>query len=89
MLQIPGPPALSPFRITKLLERLQAVEPGVNALDARFVHFVDLAQPLDPAQQAVLGQLLTYGPRLAGGAGGGQGSHPAPGTISALVEQGD
>jgi phosphoribosylformylglycinamidine synthase len=84
MLQIPGSPALSPFRIAKLLERLQAIEPDVGALDARFVHFADLAAPLDRAQQEVLGQLLTYGPRLPGGRAGGQSILiiPRVGTIS-------
>jgi phosphoribosylformylglycinamidine synthase len=84
MLQIPGPPALSAFRVAKLLERLQAAEPGVRALEARFVHFADLTQPLSQAQQEVLGQLLTYGPRLAGGAGLGQSILVVPrvGTIS-------
>src|SRR5450755_225279 len=84
MLQIPGPPALSAFRIAKLLERLQAIEAAVSSLDARFVHFADLAQPLTQAQQDVLGQLLTYGPRLAAGDPGGQSILiiPRVGTIS-------
>ena len=58
MLQIPGPPALSTFRLAKLLERLQALEPTVLAVDARFMHFVDLAQSLSTAQHAVLQKLL-------------------------------
>jgi phosphoribosylformylglycinamidine synthase len=84
MLQIPGPPALSAFRIAKLVERLQAIEPAVSSLDAHFVHFADLAQPLNPADQEVLGQLLTYGPRLAAGKAGGQRILVIPrvGTIS-------
>jgi phosphoribosylformylglycinamidine synthase len=64
MLQLPGPRALSAFRIAKLLDRLTALEPSVRALDARFMHFADLAQPLTDAQRAVLLQLLTYGPSL-------------------------
>jgi phosphoribosylformylglycinamidine synthase len=64
MLQIPGAPALSAFRIAKLLDRLRAVEPAVHAIDTRFVHFVDVAQPLTAGERALLGQLLTYGPRL-------------------------
>jgi phosphoribosylformylglycinamidine synthase len=84
MLQIPGPPALSAFRIVKLLERLQALEPAVSLLAARFVHFADLAQPLTQAQQEVLGQLLTYGPRLPPGDARGQSILiiPRVGTIS-------
>ena len=65
MLVLPGPPALSTFRIAKLLERVQALEPAVQGLEARFVHFADLAAPLSGAEQAVLAQLLTYGPSLA------------------------
>jgi phosphoribosylformylglycinamidine synthase len=64
MLQIPGAPALSAFRIAKLLDRLSALEPRVRALDARFVHFADVAQPLTGAERAILAQLLTYGPTL-------------------------
>src|SRR3989440_13024191 len=64
MLQIPGPPALSAFRIAKLLGRLGALEPAVTRLAARFMHFVELAQPLSGPEREVLAQLLTYGPRL-------------------------
>jgi phosphoribosylformylglycinamidine synthase len=63
MLQIPGAPALSSFRIAKILARLQAVSPNVKQLESRFVHFVDLERPLAAAELAVLKQLLTYGPR--------------------------
>jgi phosphoribosylformylglycinamidine synthase len=64
MLQLPGPAALSAFRIAKLLDRLTVLDPGLSGLDARFMHFVDLARPLTPAETALLAQLLTYGPRL-------------------------
>ncbi|MBV8876838.1 MAG: phosphoribosylformylglycinamidine synthase, partial [Gammaproteobacteria bacterium] len=64
MLQLPGPAALSAFRIAKLLERLQARAAEIAALTARFVHFLDLAQPLSAREQSILAQLLTYGPRL-------------------------
>jgi phosphoribosylformylglycinamidine synthase len=64
MLEIPGTPALSAFRIVKLLDRLTAREPAVTSLTARFVHFVDLERALSAAERAVLEQLLTYGPRL-------------------------
>ena len=71
MLVIPGPPALSAFRIAKLLARLQALQPDVRALDARFVHFADLAAPLSAEEHAVLTQLLTYGPSLPSAAAAG------------------
>ena len=65
MLEIPGAPALSKFRIAKLVDRLAALEPGVEGLAARFVHFADLERPLDAAESAVLSKLLTYGPTFA------------------------
>ncbi|MBS0579722.1 MAG: phosphoribosylformylglycinamidine synthase [Proteobacteria bacterium] len=84
MLQIPGAPALSPFRLAKLLERLQALDPAVESVDARFMHFADVAQPLSAAQEGVLRQLLTYGPHLPGGKCDGQSILVVPrlGTIS-------
>ena len=65
MLEIPGAPALSKFRIAKLVDRLAALEPAVEGLAARFVHFADLERPLDAAESAVLSKLLTYGPTFA------------------------
>ena len=86
MLQIPGPPALSAFRIAKLLGRLGALEPAVTGLAARFMHFVELAQPLSGPEREVLAQLLTYGPRLEAPAPAGAGECllvvPRSGTIS-------
>ena len=64
MLQLPGAPALSAFRIAKLLERLAALEPAVKGLDARFVHFADLDRDLTAAELDILEKLLTYGPRI-------------------------
>ncbi len=61
MLKIPGTSALSGFRVQKLLAELQAVEPTITALSARFIHFVDVENNLDEGQQAVLSQLLSYG----------------------------
>src|SRR6266853_1953304 len=86
MLQIPGPPALSAFRIAKLLDRLGALEPAVTGLAARFMHFAELAQPLSAPEREVLAQLLTYGPRLQAPAEAGAGECllvvPRTGTIS-------
>jgi phosphoribosylformylglycinamidine synthase len=64
MLELAGPPALSGFRLAKLLDRLTALDPRLLGLEARFVHFADLARPLGAHELSVLGQLLTYGPRL-------------------------
>ncbi|MGH8134221.1 MAG: phosphoribosylformylglycinamidine synthase [Steroidobacteraceae bacterium] len=86
MLQIPGPPALSAFRIVKLLERLTALEPAVTGLAARFVHFADLHSPLSAREHAVLARLLTYGPRPPSGDDADGGERilivPRAGTIS-------
>jgi phosphoribosylformylglycinamidine synthase len=84
MLIIPGSVALSDFRITKLLADLQAVEPEVQSVSARFVHFVDQEGDLQGNDQAILMQLLDYGSGTAGIPG--QGLRllvvPRPGTIS-------
>src|ERR1700738_4218414 len=73
MLQIPGPRALSAFRIAKLLDRLGALEPAVTGLAARFMHFAELAQPLSAPEREVLAELLTYGPRMEAPAEAGAG----------------
>jgi phosphoribosylformylglycinamidine synthase len=85
MLQLAGPVALSAFRIAKLLERLGARDPAVAGLEARYVHFVDLARTLGAPERQVLEALLTYGPRqpaVAGGAGECVLVVPRLGTIS-------
>jgi phosphoribosylformylglycinamidine synthase len=64
MLQLPGARALSAFRIAKLVAKLTRLDPAVRALEARFVHFVDTARPLELAERQILQRLLTYGPRI-------------------------
>src|SRR5437763_653239 len=64
MLMISGAPALSAFRIAKLLTRLRELEPRVTGLESRFVHFADLERSLAVTEQEVLERLLTYGPRV-------------------------
>ncbi len=66
MLSLPGAPALSAFRIAKLLTRLAALDPTVRGLTSRFVHFVDAARELSGHEADILGRLLTYGPRTQG-----------------------
>ena len=61
MLKIPGTFALSDFRVKKLLAELQAVEPTITAVSARFIHFVDIENDLNECQTAILSQLLSYG----------------------------
>jgi phosphoribosylformylglycinamidine synthase len=65
LLVVPGAPALSGFRIEKLLARISALEPGVTGLGADFMHFAFLARPLSEGETRILRQLLTYGPRAA------------------------
>ena len=63
MFSLLGAPALSQFRLDKLLQSLQALDSRVSALASRLIHFVDAPQPLDEFQSELLGKLLTYGPR--------------------------
>jgi phosphoribosylformylglycinamidine synthase len=63
MFCLPGAPALSQFRLERLLHALQGVDPRVRALGSRLMHFVDGARALDEAELELLGKLLTYGPR--------------------------
>ena len=57
-----GSPALSAFRIEKLLNRLNASLPQIKAVQSEYVHFADVAGELTAAQQQTLDKLLTYGP---------------------------
>ena len=63
MFSLLGAPALSQFRLDKLRHSLQALDPRVNGLSSRHLHFVDVSQPLDENELEILGKLLTYGPR--------------------------
>ncbi|GAB3581569.1 phosphoribosylformylglycinamidine synthase [Calidifontibacter terrae] len=58
---VPGGSALSDFRATALLRRLQAVAPGVTGVSARYVHWVASAAEPDVAARETLTRLLTYG----------------------------
>jgi phosphoribosylformylglycinamidine synthase len=63
MLVLSGAPALSDFRLAKLLRRLGALEPEVAAVSSRFIHFVEASRELANDEMAVLERLLHYGPR--------------------------
>ncbi|MDI1276388.1 phosphoribosylformylglycinamidine synthase [Methylobacter sp.] len=84
MLKISGTSALSVFRINKLLAELQAIEPAIKAVSARFMHFVDIENDLDDRQTGILKQLLAYGSTQAGVdvPGARLLVVPRPGTIS-------
>ncbi len=62
MLQLRGCPALSTFRLDKLLSALQAQLPEIEAVAAEFVHFVALERTLTEQELQTLGEVLTYGP---------------------------
>ena len=84
MLILRGSPALSPFRLAKLLQDLTAAQLPARALSAEFVHVVETTADLTPAERIVLDQLLTYGPSRAAApvAGLTQVIAPRPGTLS-------
>ena len=58
-----GSPALSAFRINKLLARFQAANLPVSTIYAEYVHFADLSAR-SAATIASLARLLKYGPEL-------------------------
>ena len=63
MIQVYGAIALSDFRKRKLAELLGAAVPGIKALEARFIHLVNLAPGavLEDRDRATLEGLLDYG----------------------------
>nr|WP_024965404.1 phosphoribosylformylglycinamidine synthase [Pantoea sp. IMH] len=60
-----GSPALSAFRVTKLLARFQNAHLPVSDIYAEYVHFAEVSAPLSDAEKARLQRLLKYGPSLA------------------------
>ncbi|GAB6068435.1 phosphoribosylformylglycinamidine synthase [Methylothermus subterraneus] len=82
-LLLPGPCAFSPRRLSKLLAALQTQLPEVEALAARFVHFLELKRELTPEETQVLQRLLAYGPApKADFDGESFWAVPRPGTLS-------
>jgi phosphoribosylformylglycinamidine synthase len=63
MLTLPGSQALSEFRLHRLLARLQGLEPGVTAVRAQLLHFIDCSRELDALASSRLVQLLDDGGR--------------------------
>ncbi|MGQ0384588.1 MAG: phosphoribosylformylglycinamidine synthase [Gammaproteobacteria bacterium] len=58
MLLFDGAPALSAFRIDRLLAQARADLPSITGIDVRYLHVVDLARPLTGAESALLERLL-------------------------------
>lgn len=61
MLKISGSPALSSFRLNKVLTGLQAIESSITAVYTRFVHFIDVDDQLTEHDSVILNTLLCYG----------------------------
>jgi phosphoribosylformylglycinamidine synthase len=82
MLLLPGSPALSAFRLRKLLATIRAEVPQVRDLDARFLHLVDGEVSTD--NRVVLDRLLDYGLAAVPAPKAGREllAAPRPGTIS-------
>lgn len=64
MLELRGAPALSPFRQTKVLTKLQQFLPQVDGVYAEFMHFAQLDADLTASELDVLERLLRYGPKV-------------------------
>jgi phosphoribosylformylglycinamidine synthase len=79
-----GAPALSDFRINKLLDQCVQLQLPVTEIYAEYAHFAQLNDELATNEEKVLQQLLTYGPTIEVHAPQGQFYlvTPRPGTIS-------
>ncbi len=81
-----GASALSAFKLRKLQDTLRASTPNISRLSARFVHFVDVADSLEPDVNVVLAGLLEYGEEFVAEVPQGEILTrlvvPRPGTIS-------
>ena len=64
MLYLRGGPALSDFRLDRLLTAVRAQVPAISAVGAEVVYFVDTEQRLDDRQRAFLGRLLNEAAEL-------------------------
>ncbi|TGE76869.1 phosphoribosylformylglycinamidine synthase [Pseudoalteromonas sp. KS88] len=84
MLILRGAPALSDFRVQKILARCQQAQLPVTNVYAEYAHFADLTAELSSEEQIKLEKLLTYGPTIAEHAPAGTLVlvTPRPGTIS-------
>ncbi len=83
MLKISGTSALSTFRIKKLLQDIQTLEPTITAIAAKYIHFVDTQSSLNSEQSEILNKILAYGSEQAEALQGTQcWVTPRAGTIS-------
>tara|TARA_R110000787_G_scaffold145588_2_gene259418 strand:+ start:21348 stop:25316 length:3969 start_codon:yes stop_codon:yes gene_type:complete len=79
-----GAPALSDFRISKLLNQCSELQLPVTDIYAEFSHFAHISEQLNTEETEVLQQLLKYGPTIEEHEPVGQLLlvTPRPGTIS-------
>ncbi|MFB6421863.1 MAG: phosphoribosylformylglycinamidine synthase [Candidatus Malihini olakiniferum] len=79
-----GSPALSAFRVNKLLSRCKEYFLPISDIYAEYVHFAAVLAPLNKDEQVKLTRLLKYGPSLAENKPNGRLLlvTPRPGTIS-------
>ena len=61
LMHFEGGNALAPHQVQALLPQLQAINPRISGVHARFVHWVALDQALPPGELDKLAALLTYG----------------------------
>ncbi len=57
-----GSPALSTFRVDKLVNQLQLSIPAISSIQTEYVHFADIQGELSVDQSETLDKLLHYGP---------------------------
>ena len=79
-----GAPALSDFRVNKLLSLCEQLQLPVTDIYAEYAHFAHLKSELSSSEETVLKQLLTYGPSMEEHEPAGNFIlvTPRPGTIS-------
>ena len=79
-----GAPALSEFRVNKLLNQCSELQLPVTDIYAEFTHFAHITEELNTEESQVLQQLLKYGPTIEEHEPVGQFLlvTPRPGTIS-------
>jgi phosphoribosylformylglycinamidine synthase len=63
VLVLAGSPALSRFRLQKVLTAAREVAPGLDALHAEWTHFLVVSRPLTGEERGAVSALLDYGPR--------------------------
>lgn len=59
-----GAPALSEFRIKKLLSSFAEKGLKISSIYAEYVHFANVSETLNDSEKEVLAKLLTYGPHI-------------------------